>query len=117
VAEARERAVAKRESTPKRKYPSRISPDWRPPIVSSSDGPGGPIESVRTLGLRTPAGPNAGGLPETRGDASMEFSTIDAEGNPVEEGKVFYRGRVMTRHAAEQLERLRRGLQEEDRFR
>jgi hypothetical protein len=27
----------------------------------------------------------------------MEFSTIDAEGNPVEEGKVFYRGRVMTR--------------------
>jgi hypothetical protein len=47
----------------------------------------------------------------------MEFSTIDAEGNPVEEGKVFYRGRVMSRHAAEQLERLRRGLQEEDRFR
>jgi hypothetical protein len=47
----------------------------------------------------------------------MEFSTVDAEGHPVEEGKVFYRGRVMTRHAAEQLERLRRGLQEEDRFR
>jgi hypothetical protein len=47
----------------------------------------------------------------------MEFSTIDAEGNPVEEGKVFYLGRVMTRHAAEQLERLRLGLQEEDRFR
>jgi len=47
----------------------------------------------------------------------MEFSTVDAEGHPVEEGKVMYRGRVMTRHAAEQLERLRRGLQEEDRFR
>jgi hypothetical protein len=47
----------------------------------------------------------------------MEFSTVDAEGHPVEAGKVFYRGRVMTRHAAEQLERLRRGLQEEDRFR
>ena len=70
-----------------------------------------------TLTQGTPARPNAAGLPETRGDASMEFSTVDAEGNPVEEGKVFYRGRVMTRHAAEQLERLRRGLQEEDRFR
>jgi hypothetical protein len=47
----------------------------------------------------------------------MVFSSVDAEGNPIEEGKVFYRGRVMTRQAAEQLERLRRGLQEEDRFR
>jgi hypothetical protein len=117
VAKARELAAANQSARPQRRYPSRISPDWRPPVASSSDGPGGPIESVRALGLRTPARPNAGGLPGTRGDASMEFSTIDAEGNPVEEGKVFYRGRVMTRHAAEQLERLRRGLQEEDRFR
>ena len=117
VAKARELAAANESARPQRRYPSRISRDWRPPVASSSDGPGGPIESVRTLGLKTPARPNAGALPETRGDASMEFSTIDAEGNPVEEGKVFYRGRVMTRHAAEQLERLRRGLQEEDRFR
>jgi hypothetical protein len=115
VAKARELAAANESARPQRRYPSRISPEWRPPIASSSDGP--ERESVRTLGLKTPAGLNAGGLPETRGDASMEFSTIDAEGNPVEEGKVFYRGRVMTRHAAEQLERLRRGLQEEDRFR
>jgi hypothetical protein len=47
----------------------------------------------------------------------MEFSTVDSEGNPIAEGKVFYRGRVMTRHAAEQLERLRRGFREEDRYR
>ena len=117
VAKARELAAANQSARPQRRYPSRISPEWRPPIASSSDGPEGPIGSVRTLSLKTPARPNAGGLPETRGDASMEFATIDAEGNPVEEGKVFYRGRVMTRHAAEQLERLRRGLQEEDRFR
>ena len=117
VAKARELAAANQSARPQRRYPSRISPDWRPPVASSSDGAGWPIESVRTRGLKPPAGPNAGGLPETRGDSSMEFSTVDAEGNPVEEGKVFYRGRVMTRHAAEQLERLRRGLQEEDRFR
>lgn len=117
VAKARELAAANQSARPQRRYPSRISPDWRPPVASPSDRPGRPIESVRTLGLGAPARPNAGGLPETRGDTSMEFSTIDAEGNPVEEGKVFYRDRVMTRHAAEQLERLRRGLQEEDRFR
>jgi hypothetical protein len=117
VAKARELAAANQPARPQRRHPSRISPDWRPPIASLSDGPEQPIESVRTLGLRTPAGPNARGVPETQGDASMEFSTVDAEGKPVEEGKVFYRGRVMTRHAAEQLERLRRGLQEEDRFR
>ena len=117
VAKARELAAANQSARPQRRYPSRISPEWRPPIASSSDGPERPIESVRTLGLRIPGRPNAGALPETRGDAAMEFSTVDAEGNPVEEGKVFYRGRVMTRHAAEQLERLRRGLQEEDRFR
>jgi hypothetical protein len=117
VAKARELAAANQSARPQRRYPSRISPDWRPPVASSSDGPGGPIESVRPLSLKTPARPNAGASPETRGDAAMEFSTTDAEGNPIEEGRVFYRGRVMTRHAAEQLERLRRGLQEEDRFR
>ncbi|MBV8487170.1 MAG: hypothetical protein JO161_02710 [Planctomycetaceae bacterium] len=117
VAKARELAAANQSARPQRRDPSRITPDWRPPVVSSSDGPGGPIESVRTLGMRPPARPNAGGLPETGGDAPTEFSTVDAEGNPLEEGKVFYRGQVMTRHAAEQLERLRRGLQEEDRFR
>jgi hypothetical protein len=104
VAKARELAAANQSARPQSRYPSRISRDWRPPMPSSSDRPERPIESVRTLGLKTPACPNAGALPETRGDASMEFSTIDAEGNPVEEGKVFYRGRVMTRHAAEQLE-------------
>ena len=121
VAKARELAAANQSARPQRRYPSRISPEWRPPIASSSAGSGELIESVRTLGLKTPAGPNSGALgatsPETRGDAPMEFSTVDAEGNPVEEGKVFYRGRVMTRHAAEHLERLRRGLQEDDRFR
>jgi len=121
VAKARELAAANQSARPQRRYPSRISPEWRPPIASSSDGPERPIESVRTRGLKPPAGPNAGALgatsPETGGDAAAEFSTIDAEGHPVEEAKVFYRGQVMTRHAAEQLERLRRGLQEEDRFR
>jgi hypothetical protein len=121
VAEARDQAAAKREAAPKRKYPSRVSPDWRPPVASSNEGSGESIGSAHTLGRKTPPGGDAGTSgatsSETRIAAPTEFSTVDAEGNPLEEGKVFYRGRVMTRHAAEQLERLRRGLQEEDRFR
>jgi hypothetical protein len=65
VAKARELTAANQSARPQRRYPSRISPDWRPPVAFSSDGPGGPIESVRTRGLKTPARPNAGALPET----------------------------------------------------
>jgi hypothetical protein len=121
VAEARERAAAKRESAPKRKYPSRVSPNWRPQVASSDQGSGGSVGSARMLGRKTPPGGDAGTpgatLSETRSDAPTEFSTVDAAGNPIEEGKVLYRGQVMTRHAAEQLERLRRSLQQEDRCR
>ena len=73
--------------------------------------------STRAAPHRPSAVASAASSAGTQTDAPMVFSSVDAEGNPIEEGKVFYRGRVMTRQAAEQLERLRRGLQEEDRFR
>jgi hypothetical protein len=37
VREARERVVAKKSAAPKRHYPSRVSRDWRPPIVEPSE--------------------------------------------------------------------------------
>jgi hypothetical protein len=121
VAEARELTVAKQLTRPKRKYPSRISPDWRPQVASAYDGWGASIEpargSTRAAPHRASAVATAAASAGTQTDGPMVFSSVDAEGNPIEEGKVFYRGRVMTRQAAEQLERLRRGLQEEDRFR
>jgi hypothetical protein len=48
-------------------------------------------------------------------NAPLEFPTVDAAGKPLEEGWVFYRGKVMTRHAAEQLEQISRAFREKDR--
>jgi len=98
---------------PKRKYPSRISPDWRPPLVSGVLGGAVARDEAK-------AAPSINALTSDRANAAAaanEFATVDADGNPVEDGKVFYRGQVMTRRAAEAIERMTRGLREDDRFR
>ena len=97
----------------RRKYPSRISPDWRPPLVSGVLGGAVTRDEAKatpSINASTSAGAHAA-------PAAIEFATVDADGNPVEEGKVFYRGQVMTRRAAEAIERMTRGLREEDRYR
>jgi hypothetical protein len=101
------------EKRPKRKYPSRISPDWRPHLVSGALGGGGARDEMKVA-------PGVNGLVRDRAptsDALIEFLTVDADGKPLEDGKVFYRGQVMSRRAAEEIERLTRGLREEDRHR
>jgi hypothetical protein len=98
---------------PKRKYPSRISPDWRPPLVSGALGGAGARDETKVA-------PSVNGSVSGRAppaDAAIEFLTVDADGKPLEDGKVFYRGQVMSRRAAEEIERLTRGLREEDRHR
>jgi hypothetical protein len=114
VEEARERAMAKpRAGRPGSKYPSRISPDWRPRVVEQP---------------RPEAGRRAPSSPVVRGDAFsgdadgqprselVEFPTVDPSGAPLAEGHVFYRGQSMLRRVAEQLARIDRQAREMDRF-
>jgi hypothetical protein len=104
---------ARRAGEPKRKYPSRISPDWRPPLVSGVLG--GAV--ARDEANATPSINASTSGRAHAAAAATEYATVDADGNPVEDGKVFYRGQVMTRRAAEAIERMTRGLREEDRYR
>jgi hypothetical protein len=98
---------------PRRKYPSRISPDWRPPLVSGVLGGAGAWDETKVA--PSVNGSVSGPMPPP--GAPMEFAKVDGDGNPLDDGKVFYRGQVMSRRAAEEIERLTRGLREEDRHR
>ena len=115
---AAERA-RQREKPPRRPgsvFPSRIPKDWRPEVVPAA-------ELSRTAGSALVSSqsrsPRIGevGLrpPPVDMNAPLEFPTVDAAGNPLEEGWVFYRCKVMTRHAAEQLEQISRAFREKDR--
>ena len=116
VEEARERAMAKsRAGRPGSKYPSWISPDWRPQIVEQP-------RPVAEAGSRAPYSPvvrseafsgDADGQPRSE---LVEFPTVDPSGAPLAEGHVFYRGQSMLRRVAEQLARIDRQAREMDRF-
>src|SRR5580704_3288486 len=116
VEEARERAMAKPPAgRAGSKYPSRISPDWRPQIVEQPRPTAG-------FGHRASSAPlargealsgNADGQPHSE---LVEFPTVDPSGAPLAEGHVFYRGQSMLRRVAEQLARIDRQAREMDRF-
>ena len=114
VGEAYAQAATKRESTPKRKYPSRVSPNWRPQVVEQPE----PAASGAPRVTSSPSVQESS-LGEVRGrppSEVIEFPTVDASGAPLPEGHVFYRGQSMLRRVAEQLARIERQAREMDRF-
>jgi hypothetical protein len=109
---AREAAVKAQRRT--RKYPSRISPNWRPQVVE-------PSRPMTSAGPRAPSSPSVSelslrGLPGRQSSEVVEFPTVDPSGAPLAEGHVFYRGQSMLRRVAEQLARIDRQARELDRF-
>jgi hypothetical protein len=108
---AREAAAKAQRRT--RKFPSRISPNWRPQVVE-------PPLAVARAGA-PPSSPIVGGsslgqVEEAAGSGLVEFPTVDPSGAPLPEGQVFYRGQPMLRRVAEQLARIERQAKEMDRF-
>jgi len=84
------------------KPPSRMSPDWRPQEVVQLPAPSSsPSRQVMVVG----------GAPATE----PEFATVDPAGVPVAPGHVFYNGKTMLRHVAEQVARIIRTAREMDR--
>jgi hypothetical protein len=73
------------------KFPSRISPDWRPQEVLPHTPPSAGVTASRALVAVSPDG------------VMPDFPTVDPSGAPLPEGQVFYRGRSMPRSAAENL--------------
>jgi len=128
VAEARARkAAADAKKKPGDKYPSRISPDWRPQLVPGASpirpapSPARPADSSAPaeklpvpFASSSPTIGRPGSDRPTPLDAPMDFPTVDADGNQLEEGMVFYEGEVRTRRGAEQTERIRRQFREMD---
>ena len=103
-------AVARAGAAPKRKYPSRISPNWRPQVVE-------PPRPVGSAGA-SPSGsePFLGHVQGGPSSGLVDFPTVDPLGAPLPEGQVFYRGQPMLRRVAEQLARIERQAREMDRF-
>jgi hypothetical protein len=103
-------AVGRVGAAPKRKYPSRISPNWRPQVVEPrwpvGSAGASPSASESSLG-QVKGGPGSG---------LVDFPTVDPSGAPLPEGQVFYRGQAMLRRVAEQLARIERQAREMDRF-
>lgn len=84
------------------KPPSRMSPDWRPQEVVQLPAPSSsPSREVVVMG----------GVLATE----PEFATVDPAGVPVAPGHVFYNGKTMLRHVAEQVARIIRTAREMDR--
>ena len=106
-------AVGRAGAAAKRKYPSRISPNWRPQVVEPPRpvGSAGASPTSPSVGESSP-GQVEGGL----GSGLIEFPTVDPSGAPLPEGQVFYRGQPMLRRVAEQLARIERQAREMDRF-
>jgi hypothetical protein len=106
-------AVGRTGAAPERKYPSRISPNWRPQVVE-------PPRPVPSAGL-PPFSPSvsessSGEVNGAPGSGLIDFPTVDPSGAPLPEGQVFYRGQSMLRRVAEQLARIERQAREMDRF-
>ena len=115
---AAERA-RQREKPPRRPdsvFPSRIPKDWRPQVVPPTELSSAAGSTLVPSQSRSPRIEGVGPRPSPIDmSAPPEFPTVDLAGNPLEEGWVFYRGKVMTRHAAEQLEQISRAFREKDR--
>ena len=115
VAEARERAAAKRPAHRRGKYPSRIPADWRPQVVAKTQlalsihqrAASSPTVRAESVSGEAGARPN---------DEMVEFPTVDPSGAPLPDGHVFYRGQPMLRRVAEELARIDRQAREMDRF-
>ena len=108
---AREAAAKAQRRT--RKYPSRISPNWRPEVVE----PPRPVASAGApLYSPSVSESSRGQVKEDLGSGLIDFPTVDPSGAPLPEGQVFYRGRSMLRRVAEQLVRIERQAKEMDRF-
>jgi hypothetical protein len=119
VAAARaQKAAADANGRPGDKYPSRISPDWRPQIVP----PQAAIASARTSAappslppVSTPGSEVVRGPVDAVSD-TPDFPTVDPSGAALEPGHVFFQGESMPRHMAEQLAGMLRHAKELDRF-
>lgn len=115
VAEARERAAAKRPAHRPGRYPSQIPADWRPQVVEKTQpdlsihqrAPSSPTVHAESVSGEAGARPN---------NEIVEFPTVDPSGAPLPDGHVFYRGQPMLRRVAEQLARIDRQAREMDRF-
>jgi hypothetical protein len=115
VAEARERAAAKRPPHRPGRYPSRFPADWRPQVVEKTQPdlsihrrpPSSPTARAESVSGEAGARPN---------NEIVEFPTVDPWGAPLPDGHVFYRGQPMLRRVAEQLARIDRQAREMDRF-
>lgn len=100
-------------SARKRKFPSRIAPDWRPQVVPQSSAPIRAGARVAAADSARPEAAQVGGRPDGE---PTDFATIDPSGAPLAEGHVLYRGRPMLRRVAEQLAKIDRQAREMDRF-
>ena len=113
VGQARERKrQADASARPGQTMPSRISPDWRPQIVPPAVPVAGSSTALVPLGSSdvVPVG-TAGPEPA---EAPMVFEVVGPDGEALPEGKVFYRGKVRSLHAAKELEGMFRKMREED---
>jgi hypothetical protein len=117
VAAARAQKAAA-NGRPGDKYPSRISPDWRPQTV--------PPRAAMTP-ARAGAAPSSLAPVSTQGcevirspveavSDTPDFPTVDPSGAALEPGHVFFQGESMPRHMAEQLAGMLRHAKELDRF-
>ena len=106
-------AVRRAGAAPRRKYPSRISPNWRPQVVE----PPRPVGSAgASPSLPSASESSPGQVKGGPGSGLVDFPTVDPSGAPLPEGQVFYRGQPMLRRVAEQLARIDRQAKEMDRF-
>ncbi len=110
VALARQRLAAQPPPRPGAKYPSRISPNWRPQVVTTPSAllAGGPGNRATTQ--------TRAALQHGASGADKEFPTTDPSGAPLAEGYVWYHGEPTLRHVAEQYEKIHRQGREMDRF-
>jgi hypothetical protein len=98
-----------------RKYPSRISADWRPQVVEQT-------QPAPSIGQRARSSPKVPGdsvfsvAGAGQNSEILEFPTVDPSGVGLPDGHVFYRGRSMLRRVAEQLAKIDRQAREMDRF-
>lgn len=119
VAAARaQKAAADANRRPGDKYPSRISPDWRPRIVPPQAGTTrvGARAAPSSLPSVSTQGREVVRVPAEAVSDTPDFPTVDPSGAALEPGHVFFQGESMPRHMAEQLAGLLRQAKELDRF-
>ena len=119
VAAARaQKAAADANGRPGDKYPSRISPDWRPQIVPPQVGttPARAGAAPSSLPSVSTQGSEVVRAPVEAASDTPDFLTVDPSGAALEPGHVFFQGESMPRHMAEQLAGMLRHAKELDRF-